>query len=632
MKSVKQLSLRGMACLFMAATLPMACQSPGTQAPAGVTASTAGTTTLTASSNTSAAVTGIVYTAQASDGRLVPPERPLQVQILDEGKAVASVDTDSLGRFYLSNIPAPPEGKVYTVKVASAVEERKTLFPGRVLNLSSIKVAANTQSRQVRRITGILRTKSDTPLANVEVRDKSSTFRKTTTDQAGRFSLEIIGDELEIISGLVPITVTAEEFLRSSVVTIDTTNVRLVRGRITDKTNTSQTLGNMRVRVQGSSVSSLADAQGNFSLSGAPVEPFILEVEPPKGYAPFSIEIPPASFNSAQQPDAFTQNVALQPVGSVQINFIAETSPAFDRLPPIANPNYDSSQVESPPLICDDSYLNCFMFDLTGQNNPSRPEYENILAVEDPLKAFVSIEGSGVTQEVNYPPAPFRIIYGADPATGEPVRISDRARASNVVVSVKLDEIPGGRQSVTISMTGFQTQKSIPVYVPPNDTISTELITLYRVEPINSFGDVKGVLKGTQALPAGSQFRVVYLDLKEDLNYEPILGDRTNPNLLNSIRTALASNRGVYATTNDRGPDNQAGTADDAFVSHEFYLKNVPSGSRIMLAAVMVDASGSLSDCYIPNTSVLLNVRSSQINLAPDLELTRRPNETGCTP
>ena len=46
-----------------------------------------------------------------------------------------------------------------------------------------------------------------------------------------------------------------------------------------------------------------------------------------------------------------------------------------------------------------------------------------------------------------------------------------------------------------------------------------------------------------------------------------------------------------------------------------------------MLAAASVDEDGVLSDCYIPNASVLLNVRAGQINLAPDLTLTKRPNE-----
>lgn len=630
MKSFKQLSVSAVACLVLASTLPMGCQAPTTQTPTSNPSSSVTTT-----SGSTAAVSGVVYKDYGTDGRLVPPDTAATVQVLDDGKEVASVKTDLLGRFYIGNIPAPKEGKNYVIKVANLYEEAKTLFPGRVLNLSSIKTLAQTntqQAQQLQRVTGILVNKDNQPLANVEVRDKTSPFRKTTTDATGRFTLEILGQDIEVLNGLVPIVIAASEFQTRSTVQVDTTNIRTITGKIIDKTNSNVILSNVRVKVQSSSVSARSDDAGNFSLSGAPVAPFILEVESPKGYAPFSVEIPPAIFDAGtQRPQNYTQNLSLQPVGSIQINFVAETAPGFDRLPPVRNPDYTaSSNVETPPQICG-SYINCDMFPLTGPNAPPRPIYNNTLAVLNELTAFVSVEGSGVTQQIAYPPAPFQIVYGSDPATGEPVKVDDQYYAGNVVMSVKLDDIPGGRQSVTISMTGFQTQKSIPVYVPPNDTISTELITLYRVEPISSFGDVKGVIRGTKPLPGGKELRIVYLDVKEDLNYEPILGDATDPELLERIQEALDSDRSETATENNKGPDGRTGTADDTFMYHEYYLKNVPTGSRIMLAAAVVDDDGELSDCYIPNTSVLLNVRASQINLAPDLELTLRPTESNCS-
>ena len=47
-------------------------------------------------------------------------------------------------------------------------------------------------------------------------------------------------------------------------------------------------------------------------------------------------------------------------------------------------------------------------------------------------------------------------------------------------------------------------------------SIFSKLITLFRVEPINSFGDVKGILKGTVPVPSGSELRIVYLDVKDE--------------------------------------------------------------------------------------------------------------------
>lgn len=621
MNSLKQLSTAGIACLVLASTLPMGC-APGTTTPTTSTATVLSTSASASPSANGAAVTGVLYTDFGTDGRLVPPEDPLTVQVLDNGKEVASAQTDPLGRFYISNIPAPATGKSYVIKIANVFEQTKVLFPGRVVNLSSIKtLSREAQPRQLQRVTGILQNTDGQPLANVEVRDKSSTFRKTTTDATGRFSLEILGESVEVLNGLIPIEIAASEFSKNSIVSLNTNNIRTITGKVIDRTNTNVILNDVRVKVQGSSVSARTNDKGEFSLSGAPVEPFILEVESPKGYAPFTIEIPPATFTSDQKPENYNQTLDLQPVGTVQINFIAESAPGFDELPTERNPDFISSNPESPPQICG-SFINCFMFDLTGPGNPSRPEYDNALATDIPLIANVAIEGTGLTQTVTYPAAPFRIIYGADPSSGDVVRISDRAKAANVVFSVTLDNVPGGRQSVTISMTGFQTQKGIPIYVPPNDTISTELITLYRVEPISSFGDVKGVLKGTVPTPSGTELRIVYLDIKEDLNYEPILGDETNPELLEAIQDALTSDR--YAVAKE------VKDSSGKFLYHEYYLKNVPTGSRIMLAAALVRSGGSLSDCYIPNTSVLLNVRASQINLAPDLLLTRRPTESNC--
>lgn len=621
MRQVKATPILNLAMTILLSSVVSACQPGSLFGLSGQAANS--------SSKATASITGILYTGGSDEtGRLSPPEDRYTIELLDSNdKLVTSVESDANGRFYLGNIAAAASGTPYRIKIGSDVDIEKMLFAGRVLDLSAVKVGL--LQNQLKRVSGILLNTSGQPLADAEVRDKSAIFRSTKTDATGRFSLEVKGEEIEIVNGLSPITITVDELKKSGSVQVDTTNIRSISGKVIDKTNSLLPLANVKIKVQGRALSTFSGEDGSFILNGAPVEPFVLEVDSPKGYSKFTVDVPPATFEN-QKPQNVTQNLLLNPVGTIQINFIAETAPGFDELPPIDNEDFDASNPESPPQICD-SYINCFMFDLTGPNNPSRPEYDNGLAVLNPLDATVTVEGTGITQKVIYPPAPFRIIYGADPTTGDPVKVDDLARASNVVFSVTLPDIPGGKQSVTISMTGFQTQKSIPVYVPPNDIISTELITLYRVQPVSSFGDVKGVIKGTQPLPDGKQIRIVYLDVKEDLNYQPILGDRTNPDLLDAINEALDSKRYAVAKENTTGPDGKAGTTDDKFIYHEYYLKNVPTGSRIMLAAVVVNADETLSDCYIPNTSVLLNVRSSQINLAPDLDLTARPTESGCT-
>lgn len=567
-----------------------------------------------------ASLTGILYTGSSDErGRFSPPEERYTIEILgDDNKAILTTESDLNGRFYIGGIPATPSGKAYTVKIGNDLEVEKSFFPGRVLDLASVKVS-NLQDQLVR-VSGILLTTSGQPLANTDVRDKTATFRSTRTDSTGRFSLEVKGKELEILNGLAPISISVEEVKKTGTIRIDTTNIRSVTGRVLDKTNSNLLLSEVKIKVQGRSVSTLSKKDGTFVLNGAPVDPFIMEVEAPKGYAKMAIDVPPAVFEN-QKPLNISRDLLMQPIGSIQINFTAETSPDFVRLPTV---------IRSGQEVCG-SYLNCLMFDLTGPGRPPRPEYTNNLAVRNILDATVTVEGTGIVQKIKYPPAPFRILYGADQRTGDPVKVADLAVAANVVYSVTLDNIPGGKQSITVSMTGFQTQKSLPIYVPSNDIISTELITMYRVEPISSFGDVKGIIKGTQPLPAGKELRLVYLDVKEDLDYEPILGDETDPDLLEAIEDGIQSGHSVLAKENNAGPDGQTGTSDDKFNYHEYHLKNVPSGTRIMLAAVIVDDDNTLSDCYIPSTSVLLNVRPGQINLAPDLELTARPDETGCS-
>lgn len=603
--------------LLMAATLPLGCAGTGTPT-TGASPNPSASAALTSADV--AAITGVVYTAVGTDGRLVPPDTPLTVQVLDNGKEVASVQTDTLGRFYLSNIPAPKQGKDYDIKVGGILEQTKTLFPGRVLNLSSIKAPSrDSQPRQVTRVTGILHNSEDQPLANVEVRDKTSTFRKTTTDATGRFTLEVIGTEIEVLNGLVPISISVDEFKKSGTVSVNTTNIRTISGKIQDKTNSNVFLPDVKVKVQNTSVSTHSDKDGNFVLNGAPVEPFVLEVESPKGYSPFNVEIPPATFDNNQKPQNVVQDLSLAPFGSIQVNFQAESAPGFDRLPCQLNLDAQGSFIS---FVDPRSPINCFPFTLTGPAGSDIPEYDNTLAIDTVQTAYVTVEGTDITQKVEYPVTPFRVLYGSDPTSGDPVRIADRAHAGNVVLSLKLDNVPGGRQNITISLTGHQTQKSLPIYVPPNDTISTELITLYRVQPISSFGDVKGIIQGSRPLPAGKELRVVYLDLKDNFSYIPTVGDKTNPELLTAIQSALANGPKTVAT--------EVKDAQGNFLRHEFYLKNVPTGSRIMLAAAVVNSDETLSDCYIPNTSVLLNVDASKINLAPDLLMTRRTTESGC--
>ena len=606
MISLRHLSLAGLACTVLAATIPMGC-TPVTTTPtqsAGVL-STSSTSASTTTAN-GAAITGIVFTGRSLDGRLVPPPDPVTIQVLDKGKEVASVQSDALGRFYLSGIPAPKEGKIYTIKIADAIAQDERLFPGRVMNLSAVQLQDIANQQSIKTVSGTLLAPGGQPLANVEVRDKENPFRKTTTNSSGQFTLGVLSKVIEILADPAqpPVSIEVEALADKPVLTIDTNSVRTVTGVVMDSTNSNLPLADVKIRVDDSEVSTRSDKDGKFTLNGAPVGPFLLRAESSKGYADFSVQVPPATFEN-ESPVAFTQNVAMQPVGSVLINFHAVDAPRL----PVAN---GTTFAGAPPDYC--TPISCTIQDVRPKDGVQEVYYTNSFGILQPLKAIVQIEGTSLSEEVAYPATSVIDLTGTD-IFGEAVTIPKAITEPNSIVSVKLDNVPGGRQCITISMTGFQTQKSIPIYIPPNDTISTELITLYSVQEVSSLGDVKGILKGLDPAVPG-KMRIGYLDVTESLSYLPTEGERINPDLLDRIEEAVTSSRSAEVNT----------------TTGEYYLMNVPTGTRIMLAAALVDEDGNLSDCYIPNTSVLLNVRAGQVNLAPDLLMQRRPIDCTTTP
>lgn len=602
MHSKKVFSLAGRIGCILALSLSVACSIP--------TASPQDEIGNASDSNTNdstqvAGVSGIVFSGRSIDGRLVPPTTPVNVKILNrDDEEVTSTTTDNLGRFFINDIPATEEGSTYTIQVGNLFDEQRVFFPGRILNLSSIESnSLKDGSQEEVTISATLLNSSKQPLSNVTVQDKDFIFRQTTTDSSGQFTLEVVSDEVQLIlsESQPPIPIAVSEIQQNQILTVETDNIRTISGTVIDSTNSNLPLGNVKLKVRGRGVSTTTNEDGSFALNGAPAGPFILEAEAENGYSPLSLQIPPAEFDSNQRPLNLQQNLELRPIGSVLINFSVEDAPGFDRLPC------------SPTNVG----FNCRRYDVN--NGEPAVFYHNAFGTLNPLTTTITVEGTGIQQEVTYPASQLIPVRGTD-ELGDLVTIDEAIRTPNVVFSVRLDDVPGGKQNITIAMTGMQTQKSIPVYIPSNDIISTERITLYRVRPVNSFGDVSGFLKGLDPNVPGN-VKIGYLDLGEDLSYEPSLGDETagtppGPfDLITRVQESLNSNRAVLVDKN----------------TGKYYLKNVPTGTRVALAAAVVDENGEISDCYIPNTSVLLNVRAGEVNFAPDVTMALRPNEEGCT-
>lgn len=596
MKSFKRISFSGLVCLVMAATLPVSCQAPDGSNPIG---SLLGVQNATTPAEGTAAVTGVLFTGRSADGRLVPPRSPLTVQIFDQGQEVTSGTSDTLGRFYIGNIAVPPEGKRLTIRISNVFEQSELLFPGRVLDLSAVQAQLASNANQSRRISGTLLDTNGNPVANATVRDKEFNFRTTVTNSQGQFTLEVSSPEIEVIpegQGF-PFSLGVEAFENNTLVTLDTTNIRVVEGVLRDESNSQLFLEGVRIRVQGSNISTRTGEGGRFVLSGAPITPFILDVEAPTGYAAKTLQIPPATFDSNQNPNAVQQDILLQPVGSIVVNFAAESAPSVS-----CALNADGDYVH--PLAPNSCRRVLASFEPVAT-------YFNSFYLLEPQIAFVEVEGTGIVEEIEYPATPFDSVTVIG-RTGDIVTIDDEFYAPNVGMSLRLENVPGGQQNITISMTNFQTQKGIPIYVPPGDTISTERIILRSPQRVDGLGDVRGIIKGINPDLPG-ELRISYIDLDENVNYNPLLGEKVNPELLARIQAALSSGN-IDVVNKDTGA---------------YYLRNVPTGTRIMLVAAMLNADGSLSDCYIPNSAVLLNVRAGQLNLAPDLNITARPAGTG---
>ncbi len=615
MKRLQHLSSQSLVGFIIAMTLPLAaCQTAQT----GIT--TAGTTAQSVTSDTEGSLTGVVYIGTATDGRLVPPKEPIAVEVLNnENKVLTSVQTDEFGRFFLRNLKVAPENKISGEEVSIRIQRADftrsiKLFPGRVVNLSAVRMVTDSPKQQTKSVTGILLGPDQSPLGNITVRDKEFTFRTTTTDAAGRFLLDVVGEELEVITSqsVPPFSVAVAEFQKKQIVTIDTNNVRTVKGIVQDSTNSNVFLSKVRMKVAGTSVSSITNIKGEYTLNGAPVGPFTLEAEAIDGYTGSTIQISPANITNGK-PDAVTQNVFLRPVGSVQVNFRVEDAPSFNE--PDSNPVIG-------PVGCVIGF-NCRQYDLNGDTTLENV-YHNGLGVlktdgkGGSLDTLINVEGTEISERVQYPFAPELSLKGTD-AAGEVKVFPDAVIGPNIVQSVVLNNVPGGKQNITISMTGMQTQKSISVFVPPKDTISTDLIILFRARPVFGVGDVKGRLKVIDEKGVDvsnkinfNNIKIAYIDIPDALaivNKNDIGGLERTPDLLRETRDALvSSDRSTRLTDNN------------------FYLKNVSTGSRVMIVAgLLTDTDQVLADCFVPNAATLLNVRPGVVNYAPDLTMTLRP-------
>lgn len=609
MKIPRKISLTGLSLFLFAATVPTSC---GDILPANSPESN-----VQQSATSSGSITGVVYTNISQSGTYVRPVGNVNIQVVDvngeaakttDNKTLQNVEIDSAGRFYINNIAIEDSkaGQAFEVQIGQLDPLPIRLFPNRVINLGAVQITvdnASTSTEFVEVGGRLINASTQQPIREVTVRDKQNLALSTQTNEQGEFKFSVTRSnvnqvpqvELVLNETTPPIPLdfskiqltegqTSLEPLR---VQID--NIRTVQGVLRDETNSNLVVPNVKISIEGTDLSTVTGSDGRFVINGAPLNPFILKAEKITGYTGSSVQVSQAN----EKQEIVEQDISLRPLGNILVSFTSESVPGIGG---------GSNCIQG---------FNCVYLD---QSNPpafNDPRYDNTLAVTTELSAELNVKGTSISQTIAYPPAPVENDeITLPPSVGDDNTKPVRLRQGNVVISVLLKDVPGGRQTVTMSMTGHQTQKSIDIFVPPADTVSSELIVLHRVSAAKGIGDVKGVIKGIDPEDVGN-VRVNYLDISDSQSYLPSTGE-TVANLQTRIQGSLSD--GVPLITTD--------PAGNPLPAPYFYLKNVPTGTRITVVAGPI---GGEKDCYIPNSAVLLNVEQGRLNFAPDITLNKRP-------
>lgn len=516
---------------------------------------------------------------------------------------VVTAKTNAKGQFFLNDIAIDSTGvllKIENSKDFSDFDDDSPLElqAGRILDLGELELTPDDtgsgsgvpSSKQT--VSGLIVDKTTgSPLVNVTVRDKISNELSTVTDSKGEFKLDVLANEVEFVSGAETRIFTVDAIRKQSRIQVDlSSNNRTLKGFVRDSSSPNITIPNVPVRIAGTNLAAISKEDGSYEIFGAPISSFTFETtQKVEGYS--------KAFAAVSNGDSGTiieKDIQMDPIGSIIIHMTSQSAHF------------------QPPSTCVLGY-NCNHFDINGNGQADRVAeageflYDNSLANRNALEGSISVSGTDINQKFSYPATPSEVVKDA---SGDDV--IGRRFLGNFTVSIPLENIPGGKRTITVSLTAHQTQKSIPVHIPAKDKISTELITLRRAQPVDSLGDISGKILGVDADNLAN-VRVNFLDLNDN---QAINALENQTNLLTEITNALTVTNGTAKprTLNSDGT---------------YQLLNVPSGSRIVVAGV-VNADNTLSDCFIPAQSSLLNVVGGIANSVPDMDLVKRTNITGC--
>lgn len=472
------------------------------------------------------------------------------------------------------------------------------------------------------------------PVKGAKVADVTGGFtnNSTITDENGKFtltenpftnprSLDVsLGDPNASGSLFTSYSVSSD---RTEDITIPLlADSRFVSGRVLDSVLKTKPITGLVVKVDGTNISTVTDADGTFRLKGVPLSSVNISLGGVKGFIDKSMAIEPAQTNDEKK----LGEVFITPLGSVLVNLIAENSPIMrynsltgetyyststgeltfppehQTAPAAAGspPKFDCQKTirysgETTPILRPiPNYVN-----LPTDVNGGSCQYINGIKYKVAVPGVIQFEGTDIKIPFSYPVTPEReitIFSGLDKQT-------INLPAPNESFSIPVSDIPGGEYTISVSLAHHETQKGVKLIVPSNDIAATELIQMRLVKSVTGMGDIRGkvIVKNVDGTTVGIPSGIVIAAIRSD---EEVLTPTRVEQILNDSAGDINYSK--------------ANVASDG----TYNMQNVQSGTRIIIAGVITN--GKLDTNIIPNAYVLVNVTTGSITKAPDIVLTQR--------
>lgn len=493
------------------------------------------------------------------------------------------------------------------------------------LNKSTIKTGVNIKGRVLR--------PDGTPVANANVADvtQNAATTSTKTNALGEFILQVnsfskpknLEASLDSLSTSLTVTPDNTEDVVISLVA----NSRVVKGVLLDSIN-KKPIANMTVKSVESNSSTSTNDKGEFVLRGVSTNFGTLEFGPLNGYV-----LTQSSIQKSTTNETVLGNLEVRPLGNVLINIIADNYPD-----PINFPSSERDLIPTPgntsPTGFNRTVDSVSAVNLFCAQGASPPVYyiSNPFYYERSIRGTVQIEGTDIVQQFEYPatailnPKPKCVSGTGLTSTSYEITVF----LNNYQLSIPVNNLPGGEYTVSVTLEFHETQKGIRVVIPSKDTISTELIQMRRVKRILSVGDVIGrvVIKDQNgnnlANNPGVKVRALALKGEVDLRDQVLLKRLFSaPQAEITTTTGNTEVANLLGSVSSYGDVDLSATSNNSLQSGQYVLKNVPTGTRVIVAGV-IDANGNLISDYLISSYSSLNVVSSTVNQAPDSIITKR--------